>query len=43
VGIERRPKTTSPFEGFGAGGMREILVHPNDLQRARELIGLEAN
>jgi hypothetical protein len=31
----------SPFEGFGAGGMREILVHPSDLERARELIGLE--
>jgi hypothetical protein len=29
----------SPFEGIGPGGMREILVHEADLERAREVIG----
>ena len=27
----------SPFEGFG-DGMREILVHPSDLEAARALL-----
>jgi hypothetical protein len=29
----------SPFEGIGTGGVREILVHETDLERAREIIG----
>jgi Putative prokaryotic signal transducing protein len=42
-GIESAVRPTaeadSAFEGFGGeGGEREILVHPNDLERARELI-----
>ena len=28
----------SPFENISAGGVREILVHESDLERARELI-----
>ena len=28
----------SPFEGFGSGGMLEILVHPSDLEAARALL-----
>jgi hypothetical protein len=28
----------SPFEGFGPGGMLEILVHPSDLEAARALL-----
>jgi hypothetical protein len=28
----------SPFEGFGFDGMREILVHPSDLEAARALL-----
>ena len=28
----------SPFEGFGPGGMLEILVHPSDLETARALL-----
>lgn len=28
----------SPFEGFGQDGMREILVHPSDLEAARALL-----
>jgi hypothetical protein len=28
----------SPFEGFGPGGMLEILVHPSDLEEARALL-----
>jgi hypothetical protein len=29
----------SPFEGIATDGMREILVHEADLERAREVIG----
>jgi hypothetical protein len=29
----------SAFEGFGPGGMLEILVHPSDLEAARALLG----
>jgi hypothetical protein len=32
----------SAFEGIGGDGIREILVHPNDLARAREVLGLSA-
>jgi hypothetical protein len=28
----------SPFEGIGPDGMREILVHPSDLEAARALL-----
>jgi hypothetical protein len=28
----------SAFEGFGPGGMLEILVHPSDLEAARDLL-----
>ena len=28
----------SAFEGFGGDGMREILVHPKDLDAARALL-----
>lgn len=28
----------SPFEGFGSGGMLEVLVHESDLATARELV-----
>jgi hypothetical protein len=28
----------SPFENFASDGIREILVHARDLDRARELI-----
>jgi hypothetical protein len=28
----------SPFEGIANDGMREILVHERDLERARELL-----
>jgi Putative prokaryotic signal transducing protein len=28
----------SPLEGFTAAGAREILVHPADLEAARELL-----
>jgi hypothetical protein len=28
----------SPFEGIAINGIHEILVHPADLERARELI-----
>jgi hypothetical protein len=28
----------SAFEGFGGDGMREILVHPQDLDAARALL-----
>jgi hypothetical protein len=28
----------SPFEGFGPGGMLEILVHPSELEAARALL-----
>jgi hypothetical protein len=31
----------SPFEGIATDGMREILVHEADLERARELIGTQ--
>ena len=31
------PEEDSPFEGFG-DGMREILVHPADLEAARALL-----
>jgi hypothetical protein len=32
------PEEDSPFEGFGPGGMLEILVHPSDLEAARALL-----
>jgi hypothetical protein len=32
------PEEDSPFEGIATDGMREILVHARDLDRARELI-----
>jgi hypothetical protein len=31
----------SPFEGIATDGMREILVHQADLERAREIIGVQ--
>ncbi len=41
-GIEcaQRPtaEADSAFEGFGPGGMREVLVHASDLEAARELV-----
>jgi hypothetical protein len=33
------PEGDSPFEGIATDGMREILVHEADLERAREIIG----
>jgi hypothetical protein len=30
----------SPFEGIATDGIREILVHEPDLERAREVIGV---
>lgn len=33
------PEEDSPFEGFGPDGIREILVHPSDLEAARALLG----
>jgi hypothetical protein len=37
------PEPDSAFEGFGGeGGEQEILVHPNDLDRARELLEASA-
>ena len=33
----------SPFEGFGPDGMREILVHPSDLEAARALLEPEGD
>jgi hypothetical protein len=33
------PEEDSAFEGFGGeGGIREILVHPSDLEAARALL-----
>jgi hypothetical protein len=32
------PEEDSAFEGFGPDGMREILVHPSDLEAARALL-----
>ncbi|MGZ4257465.1 MAG: putative signal transducing protein [Gaiellaceae bacterium] len=33
------PEADSAFEGFGGeGGEQEILVHPRDLERAREIL-----
>jgi hypothetical protein len=32
------PEIDSPFENFSGDGMREIVVAPADLQRARELL-----
>lgn len=29
----------SPFEGIATDGIREILVRPSDLERAREILG----
>jgi hypothetical protein len=34
------PEEDSPFEGIATDGIREILVHENDLGRAREILGL---
>ena len=43
AGIEcahrQTPEPDSAFEGIAADGMREILVHEPDLDRAREIIG----
>jgi len=36
------PEDDSAFEGISPDGLQEILVYPDDLQRARELIGLDA-
>jgi hypothetical protein len=33
------PEADSPFEGFGPGGMLEILVHSSDLAAASALVG----
>ncbi len=33
------PEEDSPFEGIATDGVREILVHESDLERAREIIG----
>jgi hypothetical protein len=30
----------SPFEGIATDGIREILVHESDLERAREVLGV---
>jgi hypothetical protein len=42
-GIECAHRATeeddSPFEGIGSDGLREILVHRADLERAREILG----
>ncbi len=32
------PEVDSPFEGFGPGGMLEVIVHAADLEAARELL-----
>jgi putative signal transducing protein len=32
----------SPFEGIATDGIREILVHQADLERAREILGITA-
>jgi hypothetical protein len=34
------PEDDSAFEGIGSDGIREILVHEADLERAREIIGV---
>ena len=34
------PEEDSPFEGIATDGMREILVHEADLERAREVLGI---
>ena len=33
------PEEDSPFEGIATDGVREILVHGTDLERAREILG----
>jgi hypothetical protein len=33
------PEDDSAFEGIGYDGIHEILVHEDDLERAREVIG----
>ena len=38
---QQTPEEDSAFEGIATDGIREILVHPDDLHRARELIGLD--
>ncbi len=35
------PEEDSPFEGIATDGVREILVHESDLERAREIIGVQ--
>ena len=43
AGIEcahrQTPEEDSPFENIATDGMREILVHEGDLERARDVIG----
>jgi hypothetical protein len=36
------PEDDSAFEGFGSEGTQEILVHADDLERARELLAASA-
>jgi hypothetical protein len=38
-GHRQTDEEDSPFEGIGTGGMREILVHEADVERARAVIG----
>jgi hypothetical protein len=38
-GHRQTPEPDSPFENIAADGMREILVHEADLDRAHEVIG----
>jgi len=35
------PEEDSPFEGIATDGVREIHVHESDLERAREIIGVQ--
>jgi hypothetical protein len=37
-GHRQTSETDSAFEGIGGDGQREILVHKDDLERARELL-----
>jgi hypothetical protein len=39
-GHRQTPEEDSPFENIATDGMREILVHETDLERAREVLGL---
>jgi hypothetical protein len=41
-GHRQTAEEDSPFEGIATDGIREILVHERDLDRAREILGLAA-